>query len=182
MMKNKRFSILQALLLALTLACGTVAALMFRQTNEITNQFDAAFVDCRVWETLSTDQASKTGITVENTGNISAYIRIRLVTYWAKKDESNNLCIVGRSPAPVLSVQETDYWFQGDTNTFYCKTAIEPNKQTPDLLKEPIILAEENGYFQVVEVFADAIQSLPAEAVKEAWKVSVDDKGDLNCP
>ena len=34
-------------------------------------------------------------------------------------------------------------------------------------------------YLQKVDVFAEAIQAIPAEAVKSSWKVSVDANGNI---
>jgi hypothetical protein len=38
---------------------------------------------------------------------------------------------------------------------------------------------DENGYSQVVEVFAEAIQSKPLSAVTDSWGVNVDSNGNI---
>ena len=83
-MKNRRFHVLYlAAVILLSLAIvGTVAAYMFRVTQTEENLFVPAQVSCAVYETADDAMTRKTGITVENTSNISAYLRLRLVTYW----------------------------------------------------------------------------------------------------
>ena len=168
MMKRKTFWILLPLLLALILGCGTVTALMYRQTGSRENKFDIANVDCEVDEDF--DGTYKSRIQVKNTGNIYAYIRVRLVTYWVKMEDGEQR-IVAKEP-PILDVRLNEAeWEKCGNNTYFCKTPIAPNASTPNLLDSPIVLAEEDGYLQVVEVFADAIQSEPASAVKDAWGI-----------
>ena len=154
--------------LVLVLLCGTAFALMFRQTELLNNQFDPAVVDCAVDEKFNGTQKSE--ITVENTGNIDAYLRLRLVTYWV--DSNGNIVY---KPSQTLTVSPTEDWIAGSDNTYYYPHPIAPDASTPNLLEEPLILVEEDGYFQVVEVFADAIQSKPAQAASKSWGVIISD-------
>ena len=184
-MKPKRMRLVLVLLLVLTVVGGSVAALMFRQTNELTEAFEIAYVDCVVSETLSNQKDSKTAITVKNTGNIDAYIRVRLVTYWAQKADDGSLQIVGRSPAPSMDVQfiegkyveRAEGWIKESDNTFYYNKAIAPNASTGNLLSQALPLQTEDGYLQVIEVFAEAIQSEPTQAITDSWQVQITDDG-----
>ena len=168
MMKRKTFWILLPLLLALILGCGTVTALMYRQTSSRENKFDIANVDCEVSETF--DGTYKSSIQVKNTSNINAYIRVRLVTYWVKMEDGNPK-IVAKEPSPSIDFTLASGWKDRGDNTYFYETPIAPNASTPNLLDSPIVLAQDGEYLQVVEVFADAIQSEPASAVKEAWGI-----------
>ncbi|MBR5248621.1 MAG: hypothetical protein IKV27_06760, partial [Lachnospiraceae bacterium] len=58
---------------------------------------------------------------------------------------------------------------------------VAPGESTKNLLKSGIQLVGDgdNGKRQVVEVFAEAIQSKPSEAVKSAWPVSLDSNGNI---
>ena len=176
-MKPQHLRLVLVLLLVLTVVGGSVAALMFRQTNELTEKFEIAYVDCEVSETLSNQKDSKTAITVKNTGNIDAYIRVRLVTYWAQKADDGSLQIVGRSPAPSLNVVTGTDWVKGSDNTFYYNKAIAPNASTGNLLSQALPLQTEDGYLQVIEVFAEAIQSEPTQAITDSWQVQITDDG-----
>ena len=157
------------------LLCGATVALMFRQTSLLTNEFETAIVDCQVHEQTDTGSVmagTKSSITVENTGNIPAYIRVRFVSYWV--DAQGH--IVGKaSEMPVIPYDNTT-WFEQD-GIYYCTTPIAVGDFTPELLqsgKTIVLCADaETGYRQVLEVFADAIQSEPNKAVTQSWNVGI---------
>ena len=73
-MKRKNLiRVLIVLSVLLVLLCGTAVALMFRQTNLVTNEFETAIVDCQVHEQTDTGSVvagAKSSITVQNTGNM----------------------------------------------------------------------------------------------------------------
>ena len=73
--------------------------------------------------------------------------------------------------------ENTENWIKGSDNTYYYKIPVEPDGETDNLLKSKITLIEEDGYQQVVEVFAEAIQSNPINSVEESWSVTLDDNG-----
>ena len=156
------------LLMVLILLCGTTFALMFRQTQPLNNQLEAAYVACTVEEDF--DGEVKTRIVVKNTGNIDAYLRLRLVSYWIDSSEK----IVSK-PSEMPTVTVADGWVVGSDNTYYYSIPVAPGAQTPNLLEKgtsiTLVEDEEGGYLQVVEVFADAIQSKPAQAVTGSWGV-----------
>lgn len=166
-MKRKTQSrILWLLVVLLVLSCGSTMAYMFRQTQKLENNFTPAEVSCQVAEAFDGNQ--KTSITVKNTGNIPAYLRVRLVTYWVN-DEGDIMPVA----SPQLTIQTTNGWISGADNTYYYPTPIEPETTTPELLAAPIALqTNEAGHHQVIEVFAEAIQSEPENAVK-SWPVTV---------
>ena len=175
-MKRKTLiRIVIVLSVVLVLLCGTAVALMFRQTSLVTNEFETAIVDCQVHEQTDTGSemaGAKSSITVENTGNIPAYIRVRFVSYWVDSESH----IVGKaSGMPVISYDETT-WFE-QNGIYYCRTPIAVGGYTPELLqsgKTIVLRADaETGYRQVLEVFADAIQSEPNKAVTQSWNVGI---------
>ena len=175
MKRTTLIRIVIVLSVVLVLLCGTTVALMFRQTSLVTNEFETAIVDCQVHEQTDTGTetaTSKSSITVENTGNIPAYIRVRFVSYWV----DNEGHIVGKvSEMPVISYDETT-WFE-QNGIYYCRTPIAVGGYTPELLqsgKTIVLRADaETGYRQVLEVFADAIQSEPNKAVTQSWNVGI---------
>lgn len=162
---------------ALVLLCGTTLAYMFQRTSLVVNQFETAVVDCFVYEETDTGSqmaTAKTSIQVKNTGNIPAYIRVRFVSYWI----DDNGHIMGKaSEMPTVTYDETA-WFELN-GIYYCRTPIAVGGFTPELLKSgktiKLCVDAETGYRQVVEVFADAIQSKPEKAVTESWKVAISD-------
>ena len=159
----------------LVLLCGTTFALMYRQTHALDNQLEAAFVACTVGEDF--DGEKKDSITVENTGNIDAYLRVCLVSYW--EDAEGNIL---SKPSEMPALTKADGWIAGSGNIYYYAQPVAPGDSTPNLLAEALVLCEEDGCLQVVEVFADAIQSKPAEAVTGSWGVTIADGSIVTVP
>ena len=176
MKKQKILPIILITTLAVSLVlCGTVIAYMFRQTEYKNNEFTPANVSCEVLETVTNNE--KTSIQIKNTGNIDAYLRVRLVSYWV--DAEGNIVV---KPSPELSVALAEGWITGSNNTYYYKSPVTPGMATPNLLKDGASISleqDENGYLQVIEVFAEAIQSKPEKAVTNAWKVTIDSNGNI---
>lgn len=170
-MKKSRTLLLSLLVcvLLVSVLAGGAYAYMFRQTETVTNDLIPAEVKCQVIEEFG--ENTKTAINVKNTGNIDAYLRVRLVTYWVNDDNE----IVAK-PSKQLSVSFSNGWMRGSGDTYYYTSPVAPG-ETPsvNLLSAPLTLTSEDGYKQVVEVFAEAIQSLPEKAAEEAWKVTVTD-------
>ena len=184
-MKNRSKKLLFALLMLtvlLSLAVGGVYSYMFAQTEDATNQLTQATVTCEVHEVRKDDQ--KTSITVTNTGKVDAYLRVRLVTYWVNEADE----IVAKS-SKKLVVDVADSWLADTENdTYYYKYPVKAVAETPNLLKNGsvITLISEDGYRQVIEVFAEAIQAEGTTdldgtpAVTDAWGVIVSKDSEGN--
>lgn len=177
--------VLLGLLLLSAILCGTVFALMFHQTELYENRLEAARVSCVVHEKMDGGTETMTGVAlgekktsikVQNTGNISAYIRLRFVTYWV--DLNGN--IIGK-PSEMPQISITNWWQKGSDGNYYYKTPVAPGEFTEALLSAPIELQADldHAHYQVVEVFADAIQSQPTAAVTESWDVTIDGDGKI---
>lgn len=168
---KKRKTMLPLLIAACLLfvsLCGGVLAYMFRRTEPKDNRFTPAVVDCAVVEDF--DGNTKTSIAVKNTGNIDAYLRVRLVTYWV--DGSGNLA---PKPSAKITLTLPDGWIAGSDNTYYYTKAIASEATTSNLLTAPLALQQDGDYHQVIEVFAEAIQSEPDNAVTNSWGVTLTD-------
>ena len=166
--------LITVLIVSLTL-CGTVLAYMFRQTEYKVNEFTPANVSCEVLEKFDGEQ--KTSIQVQNTSNIDAYIRVRFVSYWVDAEGK----IVAK-PSEMPTIDPASGWLAGTNNTYYYQSPIGPGGSTPNLLKEGTSITlkqDENGYLQVIEVFAEAIQSKPQDAAVNSWKVTIDSSGNI---
>lgn len=166
--------ILALVLLAL---CGTTFALMLRQTDALDNRFEPAVVSCEVEESYT--HPTKSSIKVKNTGNIDAYLRLRLVTYWVN---GKGEIVFGKADMPTITL--CDGWIAGADNTYYYTTPVTPvtpDNLTGELLSSAITLTQdaENDRYQVIEVFADAIQSEPEKAVTGSWGVTLSDDGTI---
>lgn len=165
------------LLIAAFVAIGAlsvgVIAYMFNQTNVIENEFVPARVACQVDETFSENTGVKKEITIKNTGNTDAYLRVRLVSYWI--DADNNV-VAKPSEVPEFTLGEG--WIEGSNDTYYYESPVSPNNSTP-VLGSDMTLVVQDGYRQVVDVFAEAIQSKPTDAVTNSWGVTLDATGNI---
>lgn len=159
--------LLAAVIVLLAGAVGGTWAFLVAQSEPVQNNFTYAHVSCTIHEKF--ENGVKSDVKIQNTGDIPAYIRARIVVTW--KDASGNVSAV--------PVKDTDYtmtmgtgWTKGTDDYWYCKTAVAVDRETPTLIMECKKTADAKapeGYNLSVEILADAIQSEPANAVKEAW-------------
>jgi len=173
-MKDRRskYMVLTTVLITIFVLCGSVLAYMFSRTDYRNNIFTRGKVSCEVVENFDGEQ--KTSIKVRNTGNIDEYLRVKFVSYWV--DESGN---VVAKPSEMPEITAASGWIRGSSNVFYYESPIKPEDATPELLSAPIVLRTEDGCVQVLEVFAEAIQSEPVNAITEAWGATVDGSGKI---
>ena len=199
-MKNmKKGNILRLLILivGLTLVVASISvsiAYILIRSNEITNTFIPAEMSCKVIETETTagDIVTKTSVKAQNTGNIEAYIRVRVVTYW--EDSKGNPVAIA-SPINQFKADNSGTWKYNNTDwiydeanqTFYHKAPVNAGQQTAELLNNSIQLkidevVQENvtfTYHPVVEFIVEGIQSAPGTAAVEAWRVELDANGNI---
>lgn len=181
MKKRKAIILPIGVLVLLVVLCGTALAFMFKQTQIKDNLFEPAEALCEVRETANYAEADglceKTSVKVINTGNIDTYLRVRFVSYWVRSAGGDNQ--IAPIPSEMPEFKIADGWIKGSNDTYYYTSPVAPEQLTDELLAagEKIILEEKNGYLQVIEVFAEAIQSRPASSVTEAWSVILNSNG-----
>ena len=158
--------LLAAVIVLLAGAVGGTWAFLVAQSEPVQNNFTYAHVSCTIKEKF--DGTTKSDVQIQNTGDIPAYIRARIVVTW--KDTSGNVsaAVPVKNTDYTITFNETDWTQQG--GYWYCKTAVNPDGFTPKLITE----CKKTGtapkdYDLSVEILADAIQSEPANAIKEAW-------------
>lgn len=157
--------LLAAVIVLLAGAVGGTWAFLVAQSESVQNNFTYAHVRCTIDEKF--ENGVKSDVKIQNTGDIPAYIRARIVVTW--KDAKGKVSAVPvKNTDYTIAFNETDWTQQGDY--WYCKTAVDAGGETPVL----IIKCEKKGnapkdYDLSVEILADAIQSEPASAVTEAW-------------
>ena len=184
-----------ALVALLVLLCCTVAgtlAYLVDKSGPVTNTFEPAYVTTKVKEDF--DGTTKSNVKIQNTGNIDAYIRATVVVNWASDSDKEKNVVSGIAP-----VKDTDYkityntsgwYYDTETDYWYCTTAVPSKEQVADekdsftpILITKCELAEganvPDGYHLQVTILADGIQSVPADAVRQAWGVTVDSSGQL---
>lgn len=157
--------LLAAVIVLLAGAVGGTWAFLVAQSEPVQNNFTYAHVSCRIDEKF--ENGVKSDVKIQNTGDIPAYIRARIVVTW--KDANGNVSAVPvKDTDYTITFNETDWTQQGDY--WYCNTAVDATKFTPVLITEcKKTGTAPDGYDLSVEILADAIQSEPASAVTEAW-------------
>lgn len=183
MKKRKSTTSTKAVILAvaviLVLCIGMAGTLMFLvdKTNEVTNTFDPAHVTCQVEESFNSNV--KKNVNVKNTSDIDAYLRVKLVTYRVN-DVGDRI----GGTATIPNFEPGTGWFAKD-GFYYYKNPVAPDqKPAADLIGDSGITLLEyrdaDGGRQVVEVIAEAIQSVPTSVVADKWKVTVGTDGTIS--
>lgn len=159
--RPKHFAGLLALVLILVCTVGGTVAYLVTHTDPVVNTFTPGEVSCQVNEEFNEDNTVKTKAVVKNTGNVPAYIRVAVVANTI--DEQGN--ITGMKTLPDNRLNETDWTKSG--GFYYYKGVVQPGDVTANLLNADINLEGIQ-----VTILASAIQSMPDDAVNEAWKMS----------
>ena len=178
--KGKTFkagTLLISVLLLVAVAAGGTIAYLFTQTDAITNTFNPSHVSCEVTESFN--GKVKSNVNVTNTSDIDAYIRVKLVTYRVNDSGQH---IGGVASVPAFTPGEG--WKQSGDYYYYTSPVKPGQEPTADLISAINNLAasydDADGGKQVIEVMAEAIQSVPAKAVCDAWGVTVGNDGKIN--
>lgn len=169
---KKTGTLFLSLLLVATMVVGGTLAYLFTNTEPVENIFTPSYVSCSVTEEFN--GTIKRNVNVTNTGNIDAYIRVKLVTYRVN-DEGYH--IGGTAKIPPFDpgagwVEKGDY--------YYYTKPVAPDEQPETSLISSIDLigsyTDADGGKQVIEVMAEAIQANgvaddSTKAVVKAWGV-----------
>ena len=161
--RPKHFAGLLALALILVCTVGGTVAYLVTHTDPVVNTFTPGEVSCQVEEKFEGNNV-KTKAVVENTGNVPAYIRVAVVANTI--DGEGN--ITGMTNLPDNRLNETDWTKSG--GFYYYKGVVQPGDVTANLLTADGI--DLTGI--QVTILASAIQSMPDDAVEEAWQMSYD--------
>lgn len=167
---RKEFVLLVSVFAMIAGVVGGTVAYLVADTEPLTNNFDLAEVSCRVEEDFNGE--IKTDVKIQNTSNIPAYIRAKVVVTW--QDESGN--VYGKAPIEKTDYtiqfnegvwkREGDYWYYDEP----VAPVTENNCYTPVLINRCSSSGTEpEGYHLSVEILAEAIQSEPTKAIQEAW-------------
>ena len=176
-MKRSLVLVVSLLALLLVVAGGTLAWLTAQ--DSVSNTFTPAHVTCDVVETF--DGTTKSNVTIKNTSDIPVYIRASIIVTW--KDSSGN--VYGQLPVESTDYSmdiATDGWVPKD-GYYYCTSPVAVGGATDTLISSctEVSANAPKGYRLSVEIIAEAIQSQPDRAVKDAWGVTVSN-GSLNVP
>lgn len=172
----KNIKLVSTLCLALLLVITGIGVMgyMFRETDDTNAPLTPPSLSCTVIEQYA--DGVKSEIKVKNTGNVDAYLRVRLVAYWIDADGNR---VYREAQVPTFTL-DSESWLADSANaTYYFRTPVAPQSTTDDLLSSDMVLASEGGYTLVVEVFAEAIQALPTDAASSAWGLEISSGGKI---
>lgn len=180
--RNSRLiTMLIATALLLALAIGGTVAWLSTNDGSITNTFTPSRVSCEVTENFDKDTGVKTDVNVTNTGDISAYIRVKLVTYRTNEAGQH---IGGTATIPTFTPGEG--WVQYGGYYYYTKPVASNEQPETNLIDSMNLigsyLGDTDGGKQAIDVMAEAIQSVPEAAVQAAWGLTFDTNGNLIVP
>lgn len=169
---KKPLAALVALVLIIGAVVGGTLAYLAARTDAIVNTFNPAKVDITVEENF--DGSTKKDVKITNTGDTEVYIRATYVVTW--KDAAGN--VYPEQPQPgedyTISLNLEQGWscYKG---YYYYTAPVAPHASTGVLIDSctPVTGRAPEGYTLSVNVLASAIQSVPAEAVGQAWGVSI---------
>lgn len=176
--KGRLTAMIVSVVLILALAIGGTIAWMSTKTDSVVNTFNPSQVTCRVEEEFNGE--TKTNVNVTNTGDISAFIRVKLVSYRTNEAGQH---IGGVAEAPTVNFGY--YWTYFDGYYYYTKP-VAPGATPAANLAEAIELvkdyADADGGHQSIDVIAEAIQAGPEAAVQAAWgnNFSIKANGELS--
>lgn len=160
--RPKHFAGLLALVLILVCTVGGTVAYLVTHTDPVVNTFTPGEVSCQVDEKFNEEKTVKTEAVVKNTGNVPAYIRVAVVANTI--DAQRNIT----GMATLEGWLNTAKWTEVG-GFYYYKGVVQPGDVTANLLNADINLEGIQ-----VTILASAIQSMPDDAVNEAWKMSYD--------
>ena len=174
--KKHHFKKIQLLILSLlvvtTVTVGGTVAYLTTKTDSVVNTFEPSEVSCEVQEKF--DGTHKKDINVKNTSDIEAYLRVKLVSY--RVNDADPPQHIG-GEAPINDFNLGADWVKIGDYYYYTKPVAANGGVPATPLTTSLELTssynDADGGRQVIEVMAEAIQSEPAEAVGEAWGVTI---------
>ena len=162
----------------LVLVGGSTLAWLSARSVEAENIFTPSQVTCEVTEEFDKETGVKTNVNVRNTGDTEAYIRVKLVTYRTNAAGDH---IGGVAELPEFTLGEN--WVKHDGYYYYTLPVAPGASPVANLTDSMTLVAsyqDADGGSQAIDVMAEAIQSIPADAVRKVCGVAVSSDGTLS--
>ena len=161
----------------LTAAVGGTMAWLSTKTQDLTNTFVPAKVTCKVVEPgwVNGTSATKSNVSIQNTGTTDAYIRAMIVANWCTAADTNGKTkvvapyAVNASHFPGLPGSD---WVKHTDGFYYYTKPVAPDQTTSMLFTkcEQGTVPEGADHLEV-NIICQAVQSTPTAAVVDAWGV-----------
>ena len=183
-MKKKKIKLLVAsMAVAAMLVGGTLAWFTFHQ--DMDNHFTTGSVKTNIHENFDSDKAKDMQqgvkvtkqVTVENTGNSPALLRVKITPVW---DAKGKLPETDATDAVDLNLANNSDWIKGNDGYYYYTKVLDKNATSSELLdsvdiKESFNMTEDyQNRGLTVKVESDAIQTTNG-AWQDAWKTAAAD-------
>lgn len=181
MSKRKRII---ALLVGVVLLAGTAGTLAWLSaTGVLVNQFGIGSVTPSVQEKLNGNV--KSDVKAKNTGTAPAYIRAAVDIYWQdatsgarlwEEPQADTYNIVwSDSLGDASDANSASSWVKASDGFYYWTSPVAPGEETNVLITSVKELKATKGRNLVVDVSTQAVQSVPDNAVREAWSCALQD-------
>lgn len=169
-----------SLLLVIGMVVGGTVAWLSTKSAPITNTFLPSHVSCSVTEEFN--GTTKSNVNVTNTGDVDAFIRVKLVTYRVNDEEQH----IGGT-AEIHPFTPGNGWVKKGDYYYYTQPVAPGTKPAAALISSIDLIGsytDADGGKQAIDVMAEAIQSVPKDAVQAAWgeDFSIDADGNLIVP
>lgn len=168
-----------SLLLVIGMVVGGTVAWLSTKSAPITNTFLPTKVTCKVTERFDGRTGVKSNVNVENTGDIDAYIRVKLVSY-RTNDAGQHI-----GGTAEINFEPGKGWVKHGGYYYYTLPVAPGTKPAAALISSIDLIGsytDADGGKQAIDVMAEAIQSVPEAAVQAAWGLSIDANGNLIVP
>ena len=175
-------AIVLATVALLALAIGGTIAWLNDRTDPVVNSFSYGKITTEIEEKFENNV--KENVAAKNTGSADAFIRIKLVSY---RTNAAGQRIGGAAPLDEFTpgtgwVKYGDYYYY----TLPVAPDEQNNKPATDLISSITLGSydDTDGGYTALDVMAEAIQSTPVQAVKDAWGdgFGIDTNGNLTVP
>lgn len=182
MSKRKRII---ALLVGGILLAGTAGTLAWLSaTGVLVNQFGIGSVTPSVQEELSGNV--KSNVKAKNTGTAPTYIRAAVDIYWQDATSGARLwdepkagtdyeIAWSNQPSDASGTNLASTWVKASDGFYYWTSPVAPGEEAGVLIARVAELKATEGRNLVVDVSTQAVQSVPDDAVHDAWNCTVQD-------
>lgn len=179
--KDRRIIILAAaaaILVGAVALVGLVYAALRDTTSPVVNKLDPVTVTCLVNETF--DHQTKTNVSVTNTGDVPAFIRVKVLIAWTDADgydtwfAGNGDYGVSTTLASPLNWTNANGSSAINDGYWYYNGIVQPGEDTTDLIASiaenfsPAVSSDPRYHLKVT-ILAEALQAAPAAAAEQAW-------------
>ena len=176
--KNYIYVLVAAVAVIIAGTAGATLAYLSHQSG-LTNQFQIAEVSTGIEEMFDGGN-TKTDVSVQNTGDVPAYIRAAVIIGW--EDAAGNPLIDEEAPKVNEDYTMTmnrnsssaeGKWVLASDGYYYYTMPVEGGEKTENLINQCIDIKFEDhkadGKYLVVDIAAQSIQAEPDAAVLDAW-------------